>query len=64
MSNVELINKIALLPENLKEEISKLIDSWTTEKTTKKKIILGLAKGKIRLKENFDDPIDDFKDYQ
>ncbi|MEO8149558.1 MAG: DUF2281 domain-containing protein [Bacteroidia bacterium] len=64
MSNVELINKIALLPDNLKEEISKLIDSWLSENPSKNKRILGLAKGKIRLKDNFDDPIDDFKDYQ
>ena len=64
MSNVELINKIALLPDNLKEEISKLIDSWLSEKPSNNKRTLGLAKGKIRLKDNFDDPIDDFKDYQ
>ena len=64
MTNAELVFKISLLPDDLKEELSKLLDKWTKEKSVSKVRTPGLAKGKIKMKKNFDAPIDDFKDYQ
>lgn len=66
MDNTFLFNKIAALPENLKSEVARFIDSLMgkEKKPGKHKPKFGSAKGIIQMKENFDDPIEDFNRYQ
>jgi hypothetical protein len=50
----------------MKSEVSNFIDFLMSKskKQTKQKPKFGSAKGMFKMKKNFDDPIDDFKDYQ
>jgi len=67
MTDFARIAKFSSLPENLKKEVEDFIDflkmKSSPHKTEKKQRILGLAQGKAIIKEGFDDPIEDFKDY-
>ncbi|NOQ34696.1 MAG: DUF2281 domain-containing protein [Methylococcaceae bacterium] len=64
-----LINELHQLPESLKLEALHYITflkQQYLEKTTvvpTKKRTFGSAKGKYKLSEDFDAPLDDFKDY-
>lgn len=68
MDNILLYNKLANLPEHLKTEVANFIDFLLSknspQKPPVKKPKFGSAKGVIKMKKNFDDPIDDFKDYR
>lgn len=66
MDNLLLYNKFSSLPDNMKSEVSNFIDFLMSKNKTKKKqkTKFGSAKGMFKMKKNFDDPIDDFKDYQ
>jgi hypothetical protein len=50
----------------MKSEVSNFIDFLMTKNKarSKQKPKFGSAKGMFKMKKNFDDPIDDFKDYQ
>lgn len=67
MTDVQLYTKLSGLPLNLKNEVSDYIDFLkfkSAKKTLKtKKRIAGQAKGLISMKDNFDDPIEGFKEY-
>jgi len=52
---IELRNEVALFVEFLKQK--------SKTDSTKKVREFGFAKGKIHLSEDFDDPIEDFKDF-
>lgn len=68
MTSFSLYKKLEKLPPNLKLEVQHFID-FLLEKTSsqtepsKKKREFGSLKGKIHLSKDFDDPIDDFKEY-
>lgn len=70
MTSLSLYTKIETLPPALKEEAKDFIE-YLLEKTKKKKKVaepkskktFGSLKGKISLSEDFDEPLDDFKDY-
>ena len=66
MSGLSIYTKLESLPKALKAEVSDFID-FLIEKSSKKKKKgtpqFGSAKGKIKMSDDFDDPIDDFKDY-
>ena len=67
MTDIQLYTKLAGLPLNLKNEVEDFID-FLKYKSLKKsfklnKRIAGQAKGLIAMKDNFDDPIDGFKEY-
>ncbi len=51
----------------MKQEVSEFIDYLNFKSRKKKSIsekrVAGKAKGLIKMKENFDDPIDGFNDY-
>lgn len=66
MDNILLYNKLSNLPDNMKSEVSNFIDFLLSKnkKPIKQKPRFGSAKGMFKMKKNFDDPIDDFKDYQ
>ncbi len=68
MTDLSLYTKISSLPDYLKSEVVDFIDFLETKRKkekpeTKKDRVFGYAKGKITLKPDFDDPIDDFKEY-
>ena len=66
MTDAQLYKELSSLPENLKQEVADFI-SFLKNKTQSKEIKmrpLGLAKGKIFIKDNFDDPIPGFEEYQ
>lgn len=66
MSESEVFLKFQSLPEDLKKQVvqfmDNLLDSMPPKR--KKKPVAGLAKDKIIIKDGFDDPIEDFKEYQ
>ncbi|MFT3949435.1 MAG: DUF2281 domain-containing protein [Agriterribacter sp.] len=64
----DLIRKIESLPEALQKEVEDFVDFLKSkrheENTLNKPRKAGFAKGMFAIKEGFDDPIEDFKDYQ
>ena len=66
MDNILLYTKLSNLPDNMKSEVSKFIDSLLNKnkKPVKSKAKFGSAKGMFTVMKNFDAPIEDFKDYQ
>lgn len=66
MTDLHLYTKLSGLPLALKAEVSDFIDflkSKSRKKGIAEKRIAGKAKGLISMKENFDDPIDGFNEY-
>jgi hypothetical protein len=64
MPELETYKKIALLPDELKKEVDDFVDFLLAKKNNKaKKRKPGLAKGLIRMKDDFDKPLKDFNDY-
>lgn len=66
MDNVILYSKLNALPENLKSEVLHFVEFLLTKKKSnnlKHKPVFGSAKGMFVIKDNFDDPIDDFAEY-
>ncbi|MCD4694941.1 MAG: DUF2281 domain-containing protein [Bacteroidales bacterium] len=67
MTDIQLYTKLSGLPLHLKSEVSDFIDflKYKSSKRIKsnKIRIPGKAKGLISMKNNFDDPIDSFKEY-
>ena len=66
MDNTLLYSKLSNLPDNLKVEVANFIDFLTSKnkKSNKNKPKFGSAKGMFKMKKDFDEPIEDFKDYQ
>jgi len=67
MNDLELYAKLAELPEEFKKEAHDFVDFLKTKMTdneTNKKRKAGLAKGLIEMSEDFDEPLEDFKDYR
>ena len=66
MNNILLYNKLSHLPDNMKSEVSNFIDFLMSKgkKHSKHKPKFGSARGMFKMKKNFDQPIEDFKDYQ
>lgn len=68
MSEIELMHKMSVLPENLREEVSDYVDfliSKYLHKESPKKTPLkfGMMKGTFTVSPDFDEPLDDFKEY-
>lgn len=66
MDNILLYTKLSKLPDHLKSEVALFIDFLLNKNKNPKKTKakFGSAKGIFKMKKNFDDPIEDFKDYQ
>ena len=65
MTTTMLITKISTLPPSLLKEVNDFVD-FLKSKRKKSKITereFGCAKGLILMHEDFDAPIDDFKEY-
>ena len=54
--------KKVLITHN-KKPVAKLISALTKNKAPKKPIKAGSAKGSITISDDFDEPLEDFKDY-
>jgi hypothetical protein len=66
MSDLELYIKLTSLPENLKKEIGDFADFLTSKLKREGAPAprkAGLAKGLIKMKDDFDDPLEDFAEY-
>ena len=65
MTYINLYTKLSSLPSNLKKEVDDFIDFLLSKRKEKgkSKRTAGLAKGLIKMKSNFDEPVSDFKDY-
>ena len=68
MTDLRLYTKITSLPESLKSEVVNFIDYLEHKKKRisrrkNKPRVYGYARNSIILKPDFDDPIDDLKEY-
>lgn len=69
MDNVILYSKLASLPANLKAEVSDFIDVLVGKAKKNKDIpsmpkpTFGSGKGIFKVSPDFDEPLEDFKDY-
>lgn len=66
MDNIILYNKLSELPDNLKSEVSDFIDfliARSKKKPKKRKPKFGSGKGMFIMKPDFDEPLNDFKEY-
>ena len=68
MENLKLYNQIESLPQELKREVEDFVQfllekSKKHEKNRQKERTAGLAKGMIKMKHGFEDPLEDFKEY-
>ncbi len=66
MTDLQLYRELTSLPESLKQEAAKFIALLKQKAQSEQKKVrpLGLAKGKIIIKPNFDDPIPGLEEYQ
>jgi hypothetical protein len=66
MTDTQLYQELSALPDSLKQEVADFITflKQKAQPAESKKRPLGLAKGKIVIKDNFDDPIAGFEAYQ
>ena len=67
MTDRSIIYQIKLLPENLKQEVMDfigfLMTKYDIKQEAQKSPVFGSAKGKYVLADDFDEPLEDFKDY-
>jgi hypothetical protein len=68
MTNTSLNLEINSLPKALREEVADFVEFLKKKKKTNSSSALkerecGFAKGKIKLSADFDDPLDEFKNY-
>ncbi|MBX3257407.1 MAG: DUF2281 domain-containing protein [Chitinophagaceae bacterium] len=67
VDNILLYNKLASLPDNLKSEVEDFIDFLKSKKAKgsdkTKKPRFGSGKGMFKMAADFDEPLDDFKEY-
>lgn len=69
MTDIQLYKEIESLPENLKKQVSDFVAflKEKAKKTSEKKKIkerkAGSLKGKIKMSDDFDEPLEEFKEY-
>jgi hypothetical protein len=66
VDNITLYSKLATLPDDLKAEVADFVDFLATKRKKtqeKKKPRFGSGKGMFVMKPDFDEPLDDFKEY-
>lgn len=67
MSDIDIYVKLATLPDDMKKQVDDFVDFLKSKTSVKEKASrprkAGLAKGLIRMKKDFDEPLDDFKEY-
>lgn len=66
MEYIQLYTKLNRLPDDLKSEVNNFIDfllSKYKKEKEKKKPKFGYAQGEIYISPDFDEPLEDFKEY-
>lgn len=66
MTDIQLYTKISTLPSELKQQVNDFIASLGETPKSKLKIKerqFGYAKGFFEIADDFDEPLQDFKDY-
>ena len=64
MKNTVLEKKINTLSDDMKSQVIDFIDFLLSKKDKEnQKPTFGYLKGKIKMSENFDEPLEDFKEY-
>jgi len=66
MDSLSFYTKFSILPPSLKKEVEKFLESLSSGQgnaVSDKKPVFGSLKGKIKLSPDFDEPLEDFKDY-
>ena len=66
MKSTELHTKISSLPLELKTEVNDFIDFLLSKQRKvcqEKKPVFGCAKGQVIMSPDFDEPLEDFKEY-
>lgn len=69
MTEQAILEEIHSLPENLRLEVMHYVSFLKnkylngSDQPIQKKRVFGMAKGKFEMSDDFDDPLDDFKDY-
>ncbi len=66
MTQIQLYKKISYLPDNLKAEVNDFMDFLMHKRKKDKKRKqpkFGAAKGQIYISPDFDEPLEDFKEY-
>ena len=65
MQPLSLEKKIKSLPDDLRSEVNDFIDFLlkNNDNKTKSDTGFGCLKGKIEMKDDFDEPLEDFKEY-
>ena len=66
MTDMQLYTKINTLPIHLKREVADFVESLKQKAKSKKQIKkrkFGYAKGFFKMSADFDEPLDDFKEY-
>jgi len=66
MTEIQLYTKLSTLSPALKAEVSDFVDFLLSKKkkaAKAKKPKFGYAKGQFKMSPDFDEPLDDFKEY-
>ena len=68
MGQIQILEKIKMIPAAYQQEVEDFIDFILEKKGNLKSPQnkgrkLGLLKGKMKMSPDFDEPLDDFKDY-
>ncbi|GEO05277.1 hypothetical protein AAE02nite_29410 [Adhaeribacter aerolatus] len=66
MTDIQLFSQISSLPPALKKEVSDFVEFLKQKEKSKKKITerqFGYAKGFFKMAPDFDEPLEDFKEY-
>ncbi len=69
MENISLYNKLASLPDQMKSEVDRFMDLLITKAKSEKKVKdrpkpkFGSGKGMFIMQPDFDEPLEDFKEY-
>lgn len=66
MTDIQLFNKIAALPDDLKKEVADFAAFLKQRSKAKKQIKerqFGYAKSFFKMASDFDEPLEDFKEY-
>ena len=68
MGQIQILEKIKMIPAAYQQEVEDFIDFILEKKGNlkprqNKGRKLGLLKGKMKMSPDFDEPLDDFKDY-
>ncbi len=69
MTDLDIYKKLVTLPDDMKKEVDQFIDFLKSKALAQRDTNIqarrkaGLAKGLIQMGDDFDDPLEDFKEY-